>query len=70
MTPVADVEMPAALEARGTVTLGANGVAGTSITLLCYECSGEMEASLPIAEAVTDLSGSYVLAVPNPGVDP
>jgi hypothetical protein len=68
-TAVADVEMPAALAASGDVTLGANGVAGVSVTLLCYECSGQMEASLPVAEAVTDISGSYTLAVPNPGVD-
>lgn len=67
--PIAAVVMPAALAATGIVTLGANGIAGASVTLLCYECAGQAEASLPVASAVTDIGGAYTFAVPNPGVD-
>ena len=67
-TTAPSVEMPDALEVTGSIELGGNGIAGVSITLLCYECAGAMEASLPVAEAVSELDGSFSLAVPNPGV--
>lgn len=62
------VEMPDALEVTGEVQLSGNGLAGVSITLLCYECAGGEQASLAIAEAVSEIDGSFSLAVPNPGV--
>jgi hypothetical protein len=66
-TIVSNVEMPDALEVTGSIELDGNPLAGVSITLLCYECSGDKKASLAIAEAVSEIDGAFSLATPNPG---
>jgi hypothetical protein len=35
--------------------------------VLCDDCEG-VEAHIPVADAVTDKSGHFALAVPDPGV--
>ena len=46
---------------------GSSGIAGVSVTLLCATCTG-IDASRPRGEAVTDATGTFRLAVPDPGV--
>jgi hypothetical protein len=63
------VSLQPALAVHGTVErLGAGGAGAVTVVLLCYECTG-MEAQSPIAVGVTDSTGKFRLAVPDPGVE-
>jgi hypothetical protein len=59
--------LPPTLQLRGTVRLDGNQVMpNASIQLRCYACVG-VERDKPVAEAITDSAGQFVLAVPDPG---
>ena len=60
--------LPKALHLSGTVSVvgSANPVTGAALQLLCATCSG-LAATQPIAEAATDHTSMFVLAVPDPG---
>lgn len=59
---LAATRLPAAASLRGEVALleGAGGAAGITVLLSCLGC----DDSAPLAEAVTDSTGAFVLAVP------
>jgi hypothetical protein len=69
-TALGSIAMRAAIRVSGTVTIPgvAGGAAGVHVMLLCYECSG-VEAVTPIAEAVSNGSGGFALALPDPSED-
>jgi len=59
--------LPAALAIRGTVQLGGNQALPSAVVqVLCDACSG-LERATPIAEAVSDGAGRFVVTVPDPG---
>ena len=64
----ASAMLAAALHVTGVLSVsgGASQLPGASIQVLCTGCSG-VDASRPIAETATDATGSFRLAVPDPG---
>lgn len=60
---LAPTPLPRASSLRGTVALfeGAGGAAGITVLLSCLDCADPA----PLAEAVTDSTGAFVLAVPD-----
>ncbi|MGE5184144.1 MAG: carboxypeptidase-like regulatory domain-containing protein [Acidobacteriota bacterium] len=60
--------LPKALHLSGAVSVvgSSNPVGGAALQILCATCSG-LAASQPIAEAATDDTSRFVLAVPDPG---
>jgi len=65
--PVAELPTAIALSGRVEIPGVAGGAAGVHVMALCYDCTGAA-ASAPVADAVTDVSGSFLLAIPDPGV--
>jgi len=66
-TIAAIYSLPLALQLRGTVMYaGTQTVANASVQILCEDCTG-IERTKPIAEAATDGTGRFALAVPDPG---
>lgn len=62
-----DVAAPAAVTASGKLLLpGGEPVAGARLSLLCADCGG-LEATRPLAEAVTDAAGRFSLRAADPG---
>ena len=61
-------ELTAAISVFGQVTIPgvAGGGAGVTVMALCYDCDG-VAAQTPVAEAVTDTTGRFTLAIPDPG---
>ncbi|MEO6772186.1 MAG: hypothetical protein ABI467_04080, partial [Kofleriaceae bacterium] len=61
--------LQAALAITGQVTVIGfpNPVANASLQILCGSCTG-VAASQPIAATATDVTGSYRIAVPDPGM--
>ena len=60
-------QLPAAIQLRGRVKLdGTQAVANAAVQLLCNSCNG-LARNRPIAEAVSGITGQFVLAVPDPG---
>ena len=57
-----------ALHLTGKVTIvgDPNTVVGAAVQVLCSQCSG-LDAQRPLAAAATDITGRYVVAVPDPG---
>jgi hypothetical protein len=60
------VALGKAIHITGYVLDGTSPIAGASIQILCYACTG-IDASRPIAEIATSVSGGFSLAVPDPG---
>jgi hypothetical protein len=56
-----------AIALTGIVRVGSSPLRDASLTLLCSVCTG-VERSRPRATAVSDDSGSFRLAVPDPGI--
>ncbi len=63
------ISLPKAIAVSGRVEIPgvAGGAAGVHVMALCYDCTGVMAAT-PIADAVSGTGGSFVLAIPDPGV--
>lgn len=68
---VGAVALGAALPLSGAVQIAAQPslLPGAALSLLCATCSG-VERSRTVAESVTDASGVFYMAVPDPGVAP
>jgi len=65
-----DQPLPAAIRVGGRVTIsGLAAAAGVSVEVYCTDCTG-LAAQVPVAEAVTDASGRFAVAIPDPGVGP
>lgn len=66
---LAAIELPNAIAVTGSVDIPgvAGGAAGVHVMALCYDCTG-VTAAAPLADAVTDTAGNFVLALPDPGV--
>ena len=65
---IGDVQLAAGIVVDGTITLpDSTRAIGASVQLLCSGCSGVAGAQ-PIAESATDLTGTYRVSVPDPGV--
>ncbi len=64
-----DVLMPLAVGIQGKVSISSSAqpLAGTSIMLLCTQCSSSVDAARPIAHTTTNGLSEYRLAVPDPG---
>ena len=65
-----DIALARALAYTGRVMLGGanpGGAAGATVHLLCITCPAR-DRELPVAEAVTDRFGYFVLPAPDPGV--
>lgn len=62
------VQLAPAVALTGTVQIlnYPNSIENASVTLLCATCTG-VAASTPIAQTATDFTGSYRLAIPDPG---
>lgn len=61
------IAAPAAVTASGQLLLpGGQPVAGAQLSLLCDGCGG-LEASRPLAEAVSDAAGRFALRAADPG---
>jgi hypothetical protein len=59
-----------ALSITGQLEIAGGSVAaGAHISVLCIACPAE-EALIPVSETIVDLSGSFELRVPDPGVTP
>lgn len=59
--------LPPSIHLRGRAKLdGTQAMANAAVQLLCNGCSG-VERNRPIAEAVSGITGQFVLAVPDPG---
>lgn len=59
--------LPAALGLRGTVRFtNLTPIVGAAIQILCNACSG-IERDTPLAEAISDQTGRFAIAVPDPG---
>jgi hypothetical protein len=66
-TTAATYRLPAALQVHGSLLLGGTQtLANTSVQILCETCTG-LDRDKPIAEAASDETGSFTLAVPDPG---
>ncbi len=58
-----------AIKVGGRVTVaGLANPGGIAVEVYCTTCTGT-DAALPVAEAVTDPTGRFVVAVPDPGID-
>ncbi len=64
----ATVQLAAAIAITGNVSVqnDPNAIQNASVQLLCASCTG-VAASQPIAQAATDITGNYRVAVPDPG---
>lgn len=66
-TIAASYPLPPAIVVRGTVKYaGGQVLPNAAVQILCDQCSG-LERAKPLAEASTDETGTYSLAVPDPG---
>ncbi len=65
----AELRLERAIRVTGTVSIVgvAGGAAGVHVSVLCFECAG-LDPSAPLADGLTDASGAFTLAVPDPGV--
>ncbi|HKE14340.1 MAG TPA: hypothetical protein VKB80_05735 [Kofleriaceae bacterium] len=65
------IELPRVLRATGVLSVASGGarLAGAHLQLFCHGC-GPQERSVPMAEALTDDDGGFVLLAPDPGVTP
>lgn len=64
---ISDIVMPPVLGYKGRVMLGLDGASDATLLLLCVTCAG-LDPGQPIAEAVTDRFGYFILPAPDPGV--
>ncbi len=68
-TALGDVPLDRAISVGGEIAVNGLGkAAGAHVSLFCDGCTGA-EALSVIAEAITDASGEFSLAVPDPGVE-
>jgi len=66
-TIAATYHLPVALQVRGKLVLGGTqALANAAVQILCEACTG-IERDRPIAEAASDETGRFTLAVPDPG---
>jgi hypothetical protein len=66
-TIAATYRLPTALQVRGKLVLGGTQVlANAAVQILCEACTG-IDRDRPIAEAASDETGRFTLAVPDPG---
>jgi hypothetical protein len=62
-------ELPAAIKLSGTLRLdGTQVLANAWVQILCNDGCRGLDRERPIAEAISDNVGRYVLAIPDPGV--
>ncbi len=61
--------LPQAIDLTGTlsVTGNPNRLAGAAVQVFCTGCGSDPHAARPLAEAVSDDAGAFVLALPDPG---
>lgn len=63
---IGSVAIPRAVKLSGRISMD-GPAGGVHVMLLCASCTG-LDAQRPVAEAVTDPTGAFVLSVPDPGV--
>jgi hypothetical protein len=59
-------QLPPKLQLSGRVTYKGQPLANASLQILCMDCTG-IERARPIAETVSNATGRFTLAVPDPG---
>lgn len=68
-TVAGEYRLPESLQLTGTLLLGGmQPLGGALVQILCDACNG-IERAKPIAEAVSDATGGFVLSVPDPGTN-
>jgi len=70
-TSLEPIELADAIAIDGEVraTGQSVGLPSVGVTALCYACTG-LDRTRPLGDAVTDLGGRFVVAVPDPGTGP
>ena len=69
-TALGEVALPPVLRLSGEVALpGGGALAGASVELHCLACGAD-GGPAPVAQAVSDAAGRFVLLAPDPGVSP
>ena len=59
-------KLPAPIHVYGDLLVGPTTVTGAAVEMLCTSCAG-LAAVSPIATAVSDATGHFTIAVPDPG---
>ncbi|MEZ4400238.1 MAG: hypothetical protein R3B06_09475 [Kofleriaceae bacterium] len=70
-TDLGAVELPAAIRVFGELRVVGQsvGLAAAAVTALCDDCAG-LDRSDPLGAAVTDATGAFAVAVPDPSMPP
>jgi hypothetical protein len=51
------------------ITGDSTGLPAVGVSALCYLCAG-LERERPLGDAVSDVAGSFAVAIPDPGAAP